>query len=168
MIASVNDEAEARAAVAACHYAPRGNRGMAATIVRASGFGMDWQGYVRRIEEDVVVMCQIETGRAVENAEKIAAVDGVDLLFIGPFDLSASMGFLGQPDHPEVRSAIGRIEVAAKATGTLIGGISTPERSAEELLADGYDLILPDCDVALLGAAARASVARLKAAVTRA
>ena len=168
MIPSVNDETEAQSAVAACHYAPLGNRGMAATIVRASGFGANWQDYVRRIEAEVLVMCQIETGRAVENVDKIAAVEGVDMLFIGPFDLSASMGFLGQPDHPEVRSAIGRVESAAKAAGKFVGGISTPERSAEALLSDGYDLILPDSDVALLGEAARTSVSRLKAAARQA
>lgn len=164
MIPSVDDVPAAQAAVAACHYAPRGMRGMAASIVRASRFGADWREYVDRIEAEVLVMCQIETGHALDNVEEIAAVDGLDMLFIGPFDLSASLGFLGEPDHPKVREAIDRIESAAKSAGKLLGGISTPERSAEAMLEDGYDLILPDSDVALLGTAARASAANLRAA----
>lgn len=164
MIPSIDDVPAAQDAVAACHYAPRGMRGMAASIVRASRFGADWRKYVDRIEAEVLVMCQIETGRALDIVEEIAAVDGLDMLFIGPFDLSASLGFLGEPDHPKVRDAIGQIEAAAKNAGKLLGGISTPERSAEAMLKDGYDLILPDSDVALLGTAARASAASLKAA----
>lgn len=163
MVPSVDDAAAAAAAVAACHYAPRGSRGMAATIVRASNFGADWQDYVERIEQEVLVICQIESCRAVENVEAIAGTEGLDMLFIGPFDLSASLGYLGQPDHPEVRTVIERIEAAAKSAGALLGGISTPGRSSRELLAAGYDLILPDGDVALLRDGASASLRALRA-----
>jgi len=162
MVPSVNDAADAAAAVGACHYAPRGSRGMAATIVRASNFGADWEAYVERIEREVLVICQIESQGAVENVEAIAATEGLDMLFVGPFDLSASLGYLGQPDHREVREAIGRIEAAAKSAEALLGGISTPGRTSGELLAQGYDLILPDGDVALLRDGARASVRALR------
>jgi 2-keto-3-deoxy-L-rhamnonate aldolase RhmA len=135
---------------------------MAATIVRASNFGADWEAYVERIEREVLVICQIESQGAVENVEAIAATEGLDMLFVGPFDLSASLGYLGQPDHREVRGAIDRIEAAAKSAGALLGGISTPGRTSGELLAQGYDLILPDGDVALLRDGARASVRALR------
>jgi 2-keto-3-deoxy-L-rhamnonate aldolase RhmA len=110
------------------------------------------------------VICQIETPAAVENVEAIAAVDGVDMLFVGPYDLSAQMGFPGQPDHPEVRAAVDRVARAVKTQGKLLGGIATPERPDAELLAAGCDLVLSDSDVALLRNAADASVARFRAA----
>jgi 2-keto-3-deoxy-L-rhamnonate aldolase RhmA len=110
----------------------------------------------------VLVICQIETGKAVANAVEIAAVADVDLLFIGPFDLSASMGYLGEPDHPEVRAAIAEVEAKTKEAGKLLGGIATPGRGAAELLAAGYDLILQDSDLSLLRESARASAAHLR------
>jgi 2-keto-3-deoxy-L-rhamnonate aldolase RhmA len=167
MIPAVNSPREAAAAVAACHYPPRGIRGMAAPIVRATGYGRDWQGYVRDIGDDLLVICQVETRSAVASATEIAAVDGLDMIFVGPFDLSASLGFMGEPDHPDVRAAIAGVERAAKAAGCLLGGIPTPERGAEALYRDGYDLVLADIDVVLLREGALAGVAALHAAAGR-
>ncbi len=164
MIPSVDSRAEAEAAVGACRYPPRGIRGMAAPIVRAAGYGADWKAYVQRADEALLVICQIESRAAVEAVDEIAAVEGVDMLFVGPFDLSASVGHLGQPDHPEVRELIAAIERAAVNAGKLLGGIPTPERGVEELLAAGYHLLLPDADSLLLRDAARAGLARWRAA----
>jgi 4-hydroxy-2-oxoheptanedioate aldolase len=140
MVPAVSSRAEAEACVAACRYAPRGNRGMAAPVVRATGHGAHWQGYVA------------------------GGADGVDLLFVGPFDLSASLGYLGEPDHPVVREAIDGVEKAAKAAGKLLGAIPTPGRTPEELFAAGYDLVVGGPDNGLLREAAQAEAARLKAA----
>jgi 2-keto-3-deoxy-L-rhamnonate aldolase RhmA len=163
MVPSVDTAEEAEAAVAACRYPPRGRRGMAATIVRASGYGARWRDYLAGADEALLVICQIETGAAVERAREIAAVDGVDMLFVGPFDLSASLGHLGAPDHPEVRARIAAVEDAAKSIGRMLGGIPTPERPAAELASAGYDLILADADIVLLREAARDSLRRLRA-----
>jgi len=167
MIPSVNSKAEATAAVKACRYPPLGSRGMAPTLVRAAGYGVDWRGYVERANDQLLVICQIETGPAVDAVAEIAAVEGVDMLFLGPFDLSASLGHLGAPDHPEVLARIAVVEQATKAAGVRLGGIPTPERTAEVLFAAGYDLVLADFDVLMLRDAARASVARLRAAQGR-
>ena len=167
MVPAVNSAAEAQAAVAACRYAPDGMRGMAATVVRASAYGADWKAYVKRAAEDLLVICQIESGAAVEAAAEIAGVEGVDMIFVGPFDLSASLGYLGQPDHPEVRAAIDAVEKAAKTAGKLLGAIPTPERSAKELYAAGYDLVLADSDVILLRDAARSGCRALRDAAGR-
>ncbi len=161
MIPAIRSAAEAESAVGACRYPPQGHRGMAPTIVRASGFGSDWRTYVQTSAEHLLVICQVETGGAVAEAAAIAAIEGVDMLFIGPFDLSAALGRIGEPDHPEVRARIADVEQAAKAQGKLLGGIPTPERPAESLFADGYDLVLADFDVLMLRDAARSSVARL-------
>lgn len=164
MIPAVDTAAQAAAAVAACRYPPRGRRGMAASVVRASDYGARWRDYTAAAADNLLVMCQIESAEGVRNAAAIAAVDGVDMLFIGPFDLSASVGHLGEPDHPEVRSLIAQVEAAAKAAGRALGGIQTPGRSIAELLAAGYRLLLADADVALLGDTARARVAAFRAA----
>jgi 2-keto-3-deoxy-L-rhamnonate aldolase RhmA len=164
MIPAVGSPAEAEAAVAACHYPPRGVRGMAASVVRATGHGAAWQDYVAGGADELLVMCQIENVTGVLQVADIAAIEGVDMLFIGPFDLSASIGHLGQPDHPDVRGAITRVEQAAKAAGKLLGIIPTPGRSAAELFAAGYDLVLGGADNVLLREAAEADVANLKAA----
>jgi 4-hydroxy-2-oxoheptanedioate aldolase len=167
MVPAVNTAAEAEAAVAACHYPPRGIRGMAAPIVRASGYGRDWRGYVAEIERSVLAICQVETRTAVDNVAEIAAVDGLDMIFVGPFDLSASLGFMGEPDHPEVRAAIAAVEAAAKAAGRLLGAIPTPERPPAALYRDGYDLVLADIDLVLLREGAQAGVAVLRNAAGR-
>ena len=158
--------AGARQFVAACHYAPKGVRGMAATVVRASGYGANWRHYVADIEEQLLVIGQIESAAALANLEEIVAVPGLDMLFIGPFDLSASLGYLGEPDHPEVLKEIGRIEVVAKAAGKALGCIATPGRGVGDLAAAGYGMILPDADVALLRDGARSSLERLRAEVS--
>ena len=168
MVPAVNSREAAEAVVAACHYAPRGIRGMAAPIVRAAGYGVDWQGYVRDITENVLVICQVETREAVENADEIAAVEGLDMIFIGPFDLSGSLGHLGEPDHPDVRAAITRVEAAAKGSGCLLGGIPTPERTPKDLYADGYDLVLADIDLVFLREGAQSGAAALRQATGRA
>jgi 2-keto-3-deoxy-L-rhamnonate aldolase RhmA len=163
MIPAVNTAEQAQAAVAACRYPPKGIRGMAASIVRASDFGARWREYIAAAEESLLVMCQIESTEAVDNAAAIAAVEGVDMLFIGPFDLSAGLGYLGEPDHPDVRKKITHVETVAKQAGRALGGIPTPGRSADDLLAAGYRLILADADVGLLGETARARVKALRA-----
>ena len=162
MVPAVHSVADAERAVAGCRYPPKGHRGLAATVVRATGHGAFWQDYLAEIERRLTLICQIESPQGLDAVEQIAAVDGVDMLFVGPFDLSAQLGYLGQPDHPEVQRAVERIERAAKAAGKLLGGIATPERGPEQLLQAGYNLLIPDADVAHLRQGAEASVARFR------
>lgn len=167
MIPAVNTASEAEAVVSACRYPPKGQRGLAPIIVRAADYGARWQDYVAEADDQLLIICQIETGQAVENAAEIAAVPGVDMIFIGPFDLSADLGHLGEPDHPSVLERIRTVEQAAKSAGKLLSGIPTPDRDAAALFADGYDLVLADFDLIMLRNAARASVRRLREAAAR-
>lgn len=121
LIPYVQDAAEARAAVAAMRYPPEGIRGVSG-VTRATRFGRI-PDYGRTAHRELCLLVQIETRQALDNLESIAAVDGVDGVFIGPADLAASLGHVGQPGHPEVtaliETAIGRIRACGKPAGIL-------------------------------------------------
>jgi 2-keto-3-deoxy-L-rhamnonate aldolase RhmA len=157
MVPQVESAADARRAAQAAYYPPAGNRGFAPGIVRASGYGLNSQ-YQFEAADHMLLMCQIETARGADAVAEIAEVTGVDLLFVGPYDFSASLGHAGEPDHPVVRRRIEDIEQACRAIGIPIGGIPTPGRSARELMEAGYALILSGSDVAFLREGARAQL----------
>ncbi len=121
LVPYIQSAQEAAAAVAATRYPPEGIRGVSG-LTRASRFGRV-ANYARRASEEICLLVQVETGEAVEEIENIAAVDGVDGIFIGPADLAASLGYPGEPGHPEVISvveaAIGRIRATGKPAGIL-------------------------------------------------
>ena len=158
LIPFVQNAEEARAAVEAMRYAPRGVRGMGGSV-RASDFGRDAR-YVQDAENELCLLVQVETREALEHIEAIAAVDGVDGIFIGPADLSASMGFPGESNHPEVRAAIDdairRIRAAGKAPGILV----LNEARARECLALGAQFVAVGLDMVLLREAADGCAAR--------
>jgi len=144
----VQNAREAEAAVAATRYPPRGIRGLGGAM-RASNFGR-MADYVLHAHEDTCVLVQVETREALAEIEAIAAVDGIDGIFIGPSDLSTSMGYPGNHRHPEVdgaiRDAIARIRACGKAPGILMPDI---ER-ARGYLALGAQFVAVGLDLALL------------------
>jgi 4-hydroxy-2-oxoheptanedioate aldolase len=117
----VQTEEEAKRAVGGMRYAPRGVRGVGGTV-RATRFARVTD-YMKRCEEELCLLVQIETRQGLDNLERIAGVDGVDGLFIGPADLAASLGHPGNMSHPEVQiaieDAIRRIRACGKAPGIL-------------------------------------------------
>src|SRR5690606_26688911 len=106
LIPMVDSAAQAAQVVAATRFPPRGIRGVASSTSRASAFGAD-RTYLANAHEHVTVIAQIESRAALAAIEEIAAVEGIDALFIGPGDLAASLGHLGNPRHPDVQDAIG-------------------------------------------------------------
>lgn len=120
MVPWVSNEAEARAAVAAMRYPPHGIRGTA-KLHRGCEFGATFADYYAQSHEWLVMMAQIETVEGVRQAERIAAVDGVDVLFIGPMDLTTSMGIQDQLTHPAFREAVRFITQAAEKAGKASG-----------------------------------------------
>jgi len=160
LIPYVQTAEEARAAVAATRYPPQGIRGVAVTH-RANRFGRV-KDYFKRVNEEICLLVQIETRLALENIEAIAAVEGVDGLFIGPSDLAAALGHLGENNHPEVRAAIEdafkRIRKAGKAPGIL-----TPvEADARHWLSHGCVVLAVGSDVGLLARQSEELAARFK------
>src|SRR4051794_35158517 len=160
LIPYVQNEEEARRAVAATRYPPDGVRGFASAS-RASGFGRV-KDYYARCHEEICVLVQVETGHALENLEAIARVDGVDGVFIGPGDLSADLGYLGQPGHPAVteaiENAIGRIKACGKPPGILTGD----EALARRFIEKGCLFTAVGADVSLLARASEQLAARFK------
>lgn len=149
MIPYVNTKEEAVRAIAACKYPPLGIRGIAGSI-RAAGYGRDTAGYLKRANDELFIMLQVETTQAIENMEEIASVPGVDALFIGPMDLSTSMGFFGNPAAPEVQQAIAGAEAKAKKLKMPLGTISGSWEQAKALYDKGYQLITLASDAVLV------------------
>jgi 4-hydroxy-2-oxoheptanedioate aldolase len=162
LVPYVQDEAEARAAVAATRYPPKGVRGVA-TASRASRFGRV-KDYFARAEEELCVIVQLETRRALQNLEAIAGVDGVDGLFIGPSDLSADLGHLGDAGHPDVQGAIEdairRIRACGKAAGFLTGD----EKLARRYIELGCLVAAVGADIGILARGSEQLAARFKQA----
>jgi 2-keto-3-deoxy-L-rhamnonate aldolase RhmA len=163
MVPQVESAADAERAARAAYYPPAGQRGVAPSAIRASGFGRN-AAYLAGAAEQMLLMCQIETARGADAVADIARVPGVDLLFVGPYDFSAGLGHPGEPDHPAVRGRIERIERACRQAGVPIGGIPTPGRSARELIEAGYALVLSGSDVVFLRDGAAAQLAEVAAA----
>lgn len=160
LIPYVQTAEEAAAAVAAIRYAPRGMRGVA-TFTRASLFGQVTD-YVRTAEEELCLILQIETAEAVDRIAEIAAVDGVDGLFIGPADLSASMGLGGDLQHPAVVAMIERAIKAIRAAGKPAGILTADPAFARQCMDWGTTFTAVGIDMLLLAQASRALAARFR------
>lgn len=160
LVPFVQNAEEARQAVAATRYPPQGVRGMAG-MSRASRFGTT-PDYLTTANEQVCVIVQLETPQAVGELEAIASVPGVDALFLGPADLSASMGHVGQLTHPEVFELMGQAAQRCRALGKPVGTVGgTPEVVGRYRQA-GFDFVAIASDLGLLMQSARGALATLR------
>lgn len=158
MVPNVRSVFEAQRAVDAMHYGPRGVRG-AAGLTRATRFGTV-ENYDTTASDELCLILQLESPQGLAALEDIAALDGVDALFIGPADLSAAMGFPGNQNAPEVRTAILDAITRAKSAGIPIGILTLDEAFRAECLAAGVTLNAAGVDMALLINAARELLAQ--------
>jgi len=158
MVPNVETAEDARAIVAACRYPPAGRRGSALGSARASDYGIRAPDYRQRAAQELLVVCQIESPRAVENVEAIAAVEGVDVVFIGPHDLSGTVGQLGDLKHPDVARLIARAEEGIKRSGKPMGTVPHPGATWREMFERGYHMINAGSDVGRLRDGALADV----------
>lgn len=149
LVPMVESPEEAAALVAATRYPPAGTRGVASTLNRAADFGRH-PDYLRTAADDLCLFVQIESARGVARVEEIAAVPGVDGIFVGPADLAASLGHLGNPRHPEVRSAIEQALDAAQAAGVHAGLYASSPADGREWAARGAVLVAVGSDVGVL------------------
>ena len=160
IVPQVNSAADAERIVRYCKYPPRGSRGVG--IVRAQGYGLDFKEYVARANDDVLVMLQIEHIEAVRNIDAIARVPGVDALMIGPYDLSGTMGRLGEVHHPEVEQAMRTVREACVNAGMKLAIFAATAEAMKPYIEQGYTLPIAGMDLMLLASAARGMVQALK------
>ncbi|GMH29775.1 hypothetical protein Nepgr_031618 [Nepenthes gracilis] len=180
MFPMIDGPKSAKKAVSYCRYPPNGVRGAAHPIVRASGYGID-AGYLGNFEENLLIMCQVESVEAVEKIEEIAAVEGVDCIQMGPLDLSASMGYLWDPGNKKVREMIRAAETAilrppnnknGSSGGSggdgraYLSGFAMPFDTPRDLKARGYHMVSGAVDVGLFSNAAIENVKRFKMCLT--
>jgi 4-hydroxy-2-oxoheptanedioate aldolase len=144
----VQSAEEAARAVAATRYPPAGIRGVS-TATRANRYGRV-KDYQLRAAEEICVLVQVETQAAVGQIEAIAAIDGVDGLFIGPSDLAADMGHLGQPGSAEVQAAVLAAGARIRAAGKPAGYLSGSEKENRAVLGAGFGFVAVGSDVGIL------------------
>ncbi|MDR3514411.1 MAG: HpcH/HpaI aldolase/citrate lyase family protein [Azospirillaceae bacterium] len=160
LIPSIESADEARAAVAATRYPPKGVRGYSAAP-RASLYGRV-KDYPQICEAEICVLLQIETRKGLEHLEEIAAVEGVDGLFVGPGDLSASLGHVGDPKHPEMLATIDQTLARIQAAGKPAGMLTADEKLARHYIDIGCLFVAVGSDLGLLARGADQLAAKFK------
>ena len=143
----------------AIRYPGAGVRGVGSALARSARWNRV-DGYLARASETISLTVQIESAAAVADVERIVAVDGVDAIFIGPSDLAASMGHLGQQSHPEVVAAVLRAIAAARAAGKPAGVNAFVPADAERYIEAGAAFVAVGADVAILARQTEALVDR--------
>lgn len=151
IVPMVNKKDDAVKAVRAVKYPPYGNRGVG--LARAQKYGVGFEEYKSKLNEDSIVIVQIEHIDAVRNLEEIISVEGVDGCIIGPYDLSGSLGIAGQFGHPDMLNAVSRIEETCKNKKFPLGFhvIQPDHKLVEDKIAKGYRFIAFSIDFMFLG-----------------
>ena len=156
----VNTAQQAADVVAWSRYAPQGRRGVG--LARAHGYGMKFQEYVESANQEISVIVQAEHVEAVENIEQIVQVEGIDAVLLGPYDLAASLGKMGQVDDPEVTGAIDRITSACQAAGVPLGIFGVSADAIRPYMEKGYNLVVAGTDTIFLASAAGKMLSELQ------
>ncbi|OTA20336.1 2,4-dihydroxyhept-2-ene-1,7-dioic acid aldolase [Xenorhabdus beddingii] len=155
LIPMIQNAEQARLAVRSTRYPPAGIRGVGSALARASRWNRI-PDYLSRANDEMCVIVQVETREALQNLPEIAAVEGVDGVFIGPADLSADMGHIGNPQHPEVKAAIEQAMGQIKDSGKAAGILMTDVDAAKHYLNLGALFVAVGVDTSLLTGAASA------------
>jgi len=163
MIPMVESQAQAQAIVQACRYPPIGRRGAAFGFAQCDYLGGDVGEKIRRYNERTMVIAQIETERGLEQVDEIAAVDGIDVLWVGHFDLSNFMGIPGQFDDPRFDAAMRKVAEVARRHGKAAGFMATDAAWISRAREMGYTMIAGGTDSGLLELALKQMVGQIEA-----
>jgi 2-keto-3-deoxy-L-rhamnonate aldolase RhmA len=161
IVPQVNTPQQAADVVRWSRYAPEGARGVG--LARAHGYGQSFREYLAAANREVAVIVQAEHERAVENIEAIVRTPGVDAVLLGPYDLSASLGRMGEIDHPDVVNAISRVTDACNAVGMPLGYFGVTAAAVQPYAARGYTLLVAGVDTLYLASGAKALLKELRA-----
>lgn len=162
MAPMVESAAQAASLVAAAKYPPLGRRGAAFTIAHDDYSGGDIVEKIRTANSETLLLAQIETAAGVRNVDEIAAVAGIDVLWIGHFDLSNSLGIPGQFDHPQFQEALAQVLAACRKHGKVPGFMASDIANGRKLLDQGFRMLAYSGDLWLYQAALREGVAALQ------
>jgi 2-dehydro-3-deoxyglucarate aldolase len=165
LIPWINTKEDAERAVKACRYPTAGVRGVAPR--RASRYGLDLNEYLATADKNLLIILQIETAQAVRNVEEILSVDGVDAFFIGPADLSASLGFLGKWNHPKALEATQNVLRAGKKLGVPAGIHAMNLDVAIEHAKNGFQFIALSADYAFLLSECQAALQKVREGIAK-
>jgi 2-dehydro-3-deoxyglucarate aldolase len=160
IVPQVNTVAEAERVVRFSRYPPLGARSVG--LARAQAYGADLQGYLSRANAEVVVVIQAEHILAVQNIEALVAVEGIDAILVGPYDLSNSMGLVGQVEHPDVQAAIEHIRQVCQRRGLPLGIFTASTERAAELIAQSYSLLAISTDALLVSQSVKEIIQKLR------
>ena len=164
MVPMVNTKEEAQAAVDTIKYAPIGKRGVCnPRAITYGAKGLESMiNFYKEENDNILLICQIETAQAVENLPEIIKVKGIDTLFVGRMDLSHSMGLTGQFDHPEVIKKVDQALKMGKDAGIPMSVITFNGEDTNKFFAQGFDLVTMACDLMFLSGAVSAEMAKIK------
>jgi len=165
LIPYVESAGEAEAAVRASLYPPHGARGQAGAVIRATGYGRD-PGYAETWNDRAIVAVQIESHKGLTNVRSIAEVEGVDMLFFGPFDYAQDAGLDPATDGAVLWEVFGQIATAAREAGKTVGVFPWPNAAPAELAAAGADLVTVASDVATLSGGLEAAVQAISLSIS--
>ena len=160
LVPQVNTIEQARQVVRFSKYPPLGRRSVG--VMRANGYNLPTTEYLEHANAETAVIIQVESFSAVENIHEIVAVDGIDAVFVGPYDLSASMGKTGEFDDPSVKAALESIRQACLAGGMPLGIFAATVDRAKAYIGEGFRLIAVSEDLLLMAQAAREVARALK------
>ena len=152
----IESASTAKAVVDACWFPPHGARG-AGGATRASMYGYDTDA-ANRVQDELLIVVQIESMIGIEHVEEIAAVAGIDMLLLGPRDLSASIGKLGRFEDPEVLAVVAKAEAAILGSGKRLGSVIYPGQTPAQMFERGYDLLIAGSDIGFLVEGARRAI----------
>ena len=161
VVPQIKSAAEARATIEWCLYPPLGKRSIG--VSRAHGYGMSFQDYVQTANQELTIVLQAEHVDCVKNIGSIVEVPGIDAILIGPFDLSASLGVLGQITHPKVQEAIQEIKRHCERAGVPLGIFAVDATSAKDYIEQGFNLIALSMDAYYLWQAAKGVLDEVRA-----
>ncbi len=166
MVPMVEDAEQARLIVQSAKYPPQGRRGCAFGIAHDDYAGGDVLAKMQSANDEIMLIAQIETARGVENVDEIAAVDGIDCIWIGHFDLTASLGIPAQFDHPAFQDAVDAVIAAGQRHGKAVGIMASSVANAQDWIARGFRAIAYSGDLWLYQKALAEGISAIRDAVT--
>ena len=144
IVPQINNTEEAQAAVHAAKYPMQGARGVG--LARAHEYGISFTDYLAKANDEICIVIQAETQGAIEHIEEIVAIKDIDAILIGPYDLSANLGYTGELDHPEVVRAIQKVERACKQKNVKLGYFGVNAHAVRPYIDRGFTLITAGVD----------------------